>query len=307
MPASAEPAGLEVEVDFGPLWGICAQGALAASPTVAAGLSVTIAAHRSEEEGLSQVRLAEDACRLLASATDAGPADGRRFYADVLMALVGGAGYVEPGAERLNVQQLLPPASLLLVVMAADGGGEPADAQGAARAQRERGNALLGALRKLQESGTRIGSSGDDAFSALFGAHGGVLDERETTMIYGLMRVQQMTEAFLECLGEPFVDNDRLAEICDEESAILADYFGFPAAAFEDVRAAAAEEGALGTKLTWAFGSVPAAIVLAPGRRGEVGRALARAFREARCLPVDMATAGLLRAADEGWTEMPAP
>jgi hypothetical protein len=293
-----ELTGVEIEVDFGPLWRLCPRRALALSPAVAAGLMVAAVAHRSERRELLEGDLAEEACRLLQAATDAGPAAPHGAYADALMSLVGGAGYVEPGGERMNVQQLLPPDSLLLVIAAEE---PPRKWQQVVAAARRREEELAAAVRKLDQAGAVVEGSGDAAFEALFEAAAGTLDDRETTMLYGLMRVRQMAEAFLEFVGEPFVDNDRLAEICDEESAILADYFEFPAELYAEIRARAGEEGALGAKLTWAFGGVPASIILAPARRTGIGRTLAQHFPDARCLPVAMEPAGLLSGEDELW------
>ncbi len=118
-------------------------------------------------------------------------------------------------------------------------------------------------------------------------------------MLYGLLRVRQMIEEFLEHLGEPYVDNDRLAEICDEESAILADYFGFPVRTVPAALRRRGEAGALGCKLTWAFGGLPAAVIIAPGRRREVSAALCRRFPDAHFLPVDMQVDGIMRADQE--------
>ena len=90
------------------------------------------------------------------------------------------------------------------------------------------------------------------------------------------------------------MDNDRLAEICDEESALLRDYFGFPAEPYGRVRQAAVEAGALGAKFTCAFGGCPAAIIIAPGVREEVAETLTARFPESRFLPVDIDPTGLL-------------
>jgi mevalonate kinase len=47
---------------------------------------------------------------------------------------------------------------------------------------------------------------------------------------------------------------DLLAEMCDEESAILQDYFEFPAETYRSVRERAMENGALGGKVVGAGG-----------------------------------------------------
>ncbi len=283
--------GLRVELDLGRLWELCPPQVLAASPAAGVALTVAVLAHRGEGTEASEVELADAACRARRAALSGGEGLSGLGYADALMSVGGGAGYGAPGAERLNVQTLVPPDSLLLVLRpeAADG-----------HTGREREAAVLGALKKILQDGADLSERGDAAFEALFERGERLLDSEALTMLYGLMRVRQMAEEYLECLGDAVVDNDRLAEICDEESAILADYFGFPAEPYDEIRSSAAEAGALGAKLTWAFGGYPAAVVIAPGRRGEVGEALARAFPQVRSLLVDVEPTGLLRGADEG-------
>jgi hypothetical protein len=284
------PEGLDIEVDFGPLWQVCPPGILTASPAVAVAMAVAVAAHRGEGRQVAETELAELACRLHYVAAGAGRSTEDRFYSDALLSIIGGAGYVEPHGERLNVQQLLPPEALLLVVMpGVEGAG----------AGHQLDEAVLRARAKAKEAGGDLTQPGDAGFSALFALADVALSREEVAMLYGLMRVRQMVEGFLEHLGEPHVDNDRLAGICDEESAILADYFGFPGAPYERVRAAAGKAGALGTKLTWAFGGYPAALVVAPGQRREAGEALTRTFPGLYCLLVDMDPAGLLRGEEE--------
>jgi hypothetical protein len=97
----------------------------------------------------------------------------------------------------------------------------------------------------------------------------------------------------VELLGDPVVDNDRLAEICDDESDIMADYFGFPATEYGAVRESAFELGALGAKYTWAFGSYPAVIIVAPGERDGIGRELAPRLTDVQFLPIDAEPTGL--------------
>lgn len=277
-------AGLALQVNFGRLWDICPADVLLSSPALAAALTVAIMAHRRDDWAVSEVELAETACQLRRAVASTGAATAGRFYSESLLSIVGGAGYVEPGGRQMNVQQLLPPDSLLLALEPGVAESGHADGRDADVAE-----ALIAAWRERGAPAER----GDEELAELFRLGRTVLSEEQTTMLYGLLRVRQMTEAFLEYVGEPFVDNDRLAEVCDEESAILEDYFGFPAAPYASIRATAAEAGALGCKLTWAFGGYPAAIVVAPGRRGEVQRALSRTFRDAHFLPVEMDPAGL--------------
>jgi hypothetical protein len=282
-------AGLSVRAYFGGLWDVCPPEVLLRSPALATGLAVAVLAHRGGQSPVEEHVVAETACRLRGALAGTGPESTARFYAEVFLSIVGGAGYVEPGGRRLNVQQLLPPQSLLLALapgIDAGAGAHELDA------------AVEGALALARERDAAIDGGAEKGVSALFGISEGVLDERQTAMLYGLLRVREMVDGFLEYLGEPFVDNDRLAEICDEESAILTDYFGFPARAYASVRTVAGEAGALGAKLTWAFGGYPAAIIVAPGRRGTVQEALQRQFADAHFLPVDTDSGGLLKEAE---------
>ncbi len=278
--------GLDVEVDLGPLWAVCPVGVLLSCPSLAAALAAVVAAHRMDPLPPTDAGLAGVACRVLSEILPAGPEDTGGAYGEALMSLVGGAGYVEPGGERLNVQQLMPPESLLLCLMPGVG-----PAVGAA----ERDQALREALAAAGRVGCDFAGDAEEALSGLFGLGPDVISEAETVMVYGLLRARQMIESFLEYLGDPFVDNDRLAEICDEESAILTDYFAFPADVYEKVRGLAAEAGALGAKLTRAFGGYPAAVVLAPGCRQEVQEALRGELPGAHLLPINVDPTGLLR------------
>jgi hypothetical protein len=272
--------GLEVLLDFGPLWGICPPEVLLTSPAAAIALTVAAAAHRGELGAMAEQDLAAAACRVRDAVVPGGAQD--RHYAEVLLSVQGGAGYAEPGAPPVNVQQLVPPDSMLLALvpqLKASRGKQPFD------------EPVKAALAHAHRQGAGIMQAGDEGLSALFGMDG--LAQEQTTMLYGLLRVRQMLDEFLEYVGDPYVDNDRLAEVCDEESAILADCFGFPAEAYAAVRAAAGEAGALGAKLTWAFGGLPAAILIAPGRRQTVQKALRRAVPQAHVLPLDLDTTGL--------------
>ena len=210
--------------------------------------------------------------------------DTGRYYGEALVSLTGGAAYVEPHGQRLNVQRLLPPESLLLVVRRGLAGvvGE---------AQRE--ETVLRALSTTQQEGTNIMAGGEEGVAALFDMEPGLLDEEQVTMLYGLLRIRQMITGYLEFLSEGMADNDRLAEICDEESAILKDYFGFPADAYRDAIDSASGAGALGAKLTWAFGGYPAALIIAPGLREQVTGALQR-MEDLEVVPVDVEPAGLM-------------
>ncbi len=277
--------GLEVAVDFGQMESVLPAESLLTCPGLAGALTIAALAHRGVER-LTDVGIAQmGACALAAVM---GESREERFYNDVHTSIAGGAAYAEPGGQRLNVQQLLPPDACIVALAP----GQPQRA-GIERRDQEVREALY---RTFQEGGVLVG---EGAFESLFEMADGVLSQPETTSIYGLLRVRQMVDGFIEHLGEPFVDNDRLAEICDEESEILKDYFAFPVGPYGSVRRRAAEAGALGSKFTWLFGSYPGLVILAPARREEVVEALSGAFSDLHLLPVDMEPAGL-RPGDAG-------
>ncbi|MHC4787963.1 MAG: hypothetical protein ACYS8K_02000, partial [Planctomycetota bacterium] len=109
-------AGLSVRAYFGGLWDVCPPEVLLRSPALATGLAVAVLAHRGGQSPVEEHVVAETACRLRGALAGTGPESTARFYAEVFLSIVGGAGYVEPGGRRLNVQQLLPPQSLLLAL-----------------------------------------------------------------------------------------------------------------------------------------------------------------------------------------------
>ena len=289
-------AGLAVRIDFGPLADLVPMEVLAASPAVALALAVAGAAFRGERERITADELARLACRLKALADPPETSHPARFYAEMLQSIRGGAAHVTPDGERLNVQPLLPPDSLLLAV-AADPETASVAAEPFARAAE--------ALALVQRQHGALGD-GDAGMAQLFRLGRGVLTDEQTGLLYGLMRVREMADGFLEGLADEVVDNDRLAEVCDEESAILTDYLGFPPGPYGAIRAAASEAGALGLRLTWAFGGCPAAVIVAPGRREQVGKALARRFPRASFLVIDVAADGLRPGGDDDDLE-PAP
>lgn len=281
--------GRAVCVSFDESLVACPPALLVTSPAVAAALTVACLALSGRVEGAEETDTAELACRLLQEVRAAGE-NPNRFYGPVLTSLTGGLQYVEPGGTPLNVQQLVPPESLLLVLVP----GAQEAAKGVHLDERVRRHLLA-----ARGHGEDLMRRGDQGLAEIFDLDEEVLDERGKTMLYGLLRVRQMTESFVEMLGEPFVDNDRLAETCDEESAILRDYFEFPAGGLDQIRHAAVRAGALGAKLTWAFGGYPASLLLAPGRREDVREALTEEFPDADFIPLDVATMGLRRGAPD--------
>lgn len=277
-------AGASIRLNFGALAAVCPPEVLLTSPGAAVALSVAVGALRGSRSAIRERDIVEDACLLRGALVEGDPAAGPAAYGPAVLSVAGGASYVAPDGERLNVQQMLPPESLLLAV-AAD--APPAGGTDAFRT-------LRAALSVLSEAGATEFAHGDDGLETLFTLGRDRLDERQMTMLYGLLRVRQMVEEFLEYAGEPTVDNDRLAEACDEESAILADYFGFPADLYAEVIAAAREAGALGAKLTWALGGCPAAVIIAPGVRADMGMELAARFPGTHFMPVDADPVGLV-------------
>jgi hypothetical protein len=152
---------------------------------------------------------------------------------------------------------------------------------------------LLSAVSKTGRGGVRLLAETERDVSRLFELASGKLDEMEMAVLYGLLRVREMITQHLERLGQPLLDHDLLAELCDEESAIVEDYFEFPSAPYGEIRNRAVETGALGAKYTYACGSQPAMIILAPGVRDEVGAALAEEFDDCTFLPVDVDPEGV--------------
>ncbi len=275
--------GKAISLSFDESLAACPPGLLVNSPAVGAALAVACLALSGRIERMEETDAARVGCRLLQEVRAAGESPDR-FYGPVLTSLAGGVQYVEAGGTPLNVQQLLPPESLLLLLL--PGGQE--EAKGPHLDEQIRQH-----LVSARCHGQDVIRRGDAGLGALFELDEQVLDERGKSMLYGLLRVRQMTEGFVEMLGEPFVDNDRLAEICDEESAILQDYFDFPAAPLNRIRHRAVQAGALGAKLTWVFGGYPASLLLAPGRRGEVREALSGEFPDAQFIPLDVESLGL--------------
>jgi len=274
---------IRVEVDFGPLWATAPPQVLLRSPALAAALAVIVRVRGDELPPEPAAEVAELACRLYLDAFGE-EQDASRFYSDALMSLVGGAGYAEPAGERLNVQQLLPPDSLLLALAP-----DVSDDREGRRCRAGAWEALSVAAR----AGCDVTAEPEAFLRALFSLEETLISPQQSAMLYGLVRVRQMMDTFLETLGLPFVDNDRLAEMCDEESAILTDYFAFPAGPYERIRAEARDAGALGAKLTYAFGAYPAAIIVCPARRAQVQGVLERRFPDAVFLPLELDPDGL--------------
>jgi len=181
------------------------------------------------------------------------------------------------------VQLLLPPDSLILVVP---------PGRGRVVGTEEWERTLLGALSKLGGSEAILAATEEDV-DRLFHVAAGVLSDEETGVLYALLRVRQMIRERSESLGQAYLDHDRFAEVCDEESELMQDYLGFPREPFATIRRAAVSSGALGAKLTFPFAGHAGVIVVAPGRREQVLQALARRFADHCILPVNVDPAGL--------------
>lgn len=233
------------------------------SPAAATALTCATKAHRGNSRVVGSSEVADCAGALLQ--TVAGEMALGRYYAECLTCAEGGACYVAPMGESLNAQLLLPPASLILG-LAKEPAPELSDTWR---------KVVRSAVEKLGPAVVVALAQGDGGMQRLFDLAAGQLTERETTLLYGLMRVREMIADHVERLGRQMLDHDLLAELCDEESAILQDYFDFPVGDLGRARRTAAEAGALGSKFTYAPGGRPAILIVAPGRRDEVLGALA--------------------------------
>ncbi len=275
--------GLRISLEFGEAGRGCPPDVLLTSPALGVALACAVKAHREEEQTVGAERVAELAAALLHELPDADHLYPDRYYAESFICAAGGARYVEPSSEPLNVQLMVPPQSLLLAVRR-----WPQPHRNGGSWQK----VLRGALQKLGPDVRRLARRGEADMAALFQMAPNALDDRETGVLYGLLRVREMIAVYLERLGRPLLDHDLLAELCDEESAVLEDYFEFPASPYADLRQAAIENGALGAKLTCAFGSQPALIIMAPERREMLKEVLEDEFEDCCFLSADMTTAG---------------
>ena len=264
------------------------------SPAVAVALACAVKAHRGVLGTVRGREMAELGAGLLRELVRPAHPHPDRFYAECLVCVEGGARHVSSSSESLNLQLMIPPESLILAVSRE------------AAAYRQGGSwekVLLGALGKMGSRGAELLAAAERDASPLFELASSMLDERETAVLYGLLRVREMIAQQLESLGRPLADHDLLAELCDEESAILENYFWFPGAPYCELRKRAVESGALGAKLTYAFGTQPAMIILAPGCRDEVKSVLDEEFEGCNVLPVDVDAAGAGMAQAEGADE----
>jgi hypothetical protein len=276
--------GLEITLSLSDLEMQCPPEARLSSPAVAVALATALRAHRGEAESIEESDLAQLAGRLLEEVISEGRPYPQRYDALCRACIRGGVAYTSPAAEALNAQLLVPPQSLILAF----------DREGAAPAKKPAWEKhLLGALQKLDGLEELLKRTEEDGIGALFEMTGEDLSDQEIAVLYALLRVRQMIRELLETLDREVRDNDRLAEVCDEESAILADYFEFPSERLQEIRDEAVQAGALGAKFTYAFGDRPALLALAPGRRDEVVAALRDQLGENCVRALDLDPAGI--------------
>ena len=254
------------------------------TPAAAVGFVCASLALRRGRMTVSAGEVASLADSLLSRLVEAGDVRTSRFYAPAVACVLGGAWYVGPATEPLNAQLFVPPDSLVL------GYCPSAEPRGMAEKWEEH---LACALTALGREGENLGGATDGDIGLFFEMASGRLDEPQTVVLYGLLRMHEMIREHLEMLARPLHDVDRLAEICDEESALLEDYFGFPSGHLRALRDAAVESGALGAKMTYSFGERPALVILAPGRRKEVSAALKSRFEHDFVVPLDIDADGV--------------
>ncbi len=256
--------------------------ALLSGPAAAVALACAVRSHRAAADLAEPTELADLATGLLGTLGDPDATAPGRHYAECLACVEGGARFATPFGPSLNVQMLLPAQSLIL------GTREDLPAAGSANAEQ----LVRDAVAKLGVDGIRASLEGEDALEQFFRLAAERLTERETAALYGLLRVSEMIGGHVERLGQDLLDHDLLAELCDEESAILEDYFDFPSEAYAGMREKAFAAGALGGKLTYAFGARPALVILAPGCRDEVLEALLDESEGYVFSPLDVDPAG---------------
>ncbi|MFW5922781.1 MAG: hypothetical protein ACOCSQ_00195 [Planctomycetota bacterium] len=255
-----------------------------ASPAAAVSLATVLQAHRREGGTVQTVDLARTAGEMLEEVAEDSSAYPSRYDALCRASAGGGVNYIAPSDEPLNAQLLVPPESLILIY--GSEAGTQARTPGWERS-------LLGALQKLGGSEELISAVDQEGLEGLFEMTTGDLEDDEIAVLYALVRVRQMIQELLETLDREVRDNDRLAEVCDEESTLLEDYFGFAASELREIRQKSVEAGALGAKFTHMFGGRPALLCIAPGRRDEVTSMLADEYGRAGVRRLNVDSAGI--------------
>jgi len=276
--------GLRLRISFGAMNDICPAEVLLRSTVLAVAGVCAVKAHRQPQQQADCGELAGMSAETLRLMYPDEYVHPFRFFGESLVALTGGAHHVAGDGRTINVQQIVPPDSLLLVSRADAGGGK-----GVAAIDRE----IIAAVENLCAGAREVLSAAEFDMGRFFEFAGAGLSEVQTGSLYGLLRVREMINDYLEKLGQASFDHDVVGEMCDEESAILEDYFNFPPAPYGDIRRRAVETGALGAKLTFAFGGHPVLLILAPGRRHEVRQRLTSLSDNVHVLPVQFESAGL--------------
>jgi len=277
--------GLTLQVDMGQCGFPLTPDALLRSPAFAVGAVCAVKALWGGAEQAESADIARCAAELMSQLhPPAGPL-GKRFYAEALVCARGGARYVEPTGEAIDIQELVPPDSLLLAFLPRLYEGTPGE---------------MGRLEELGDALQRVGAtvaelvaSSEEDMERFFSLASKNLDERQTGILYGLLRGHQLVTAFVEHLSGPVFDFDILAEMCDEENDIMEHCFGFTPSTYERVRREAAEAGALGAKCSYGSGTGPFLLIIAPGRREFLLNHLARRFEDAVLLPVNVDPSGI--------------
>ncbi len=254
------------------------------SPAIAVSLATVLCAHRRQDEMVNGEQLGAMAGKILERVVAPDGTYPSRFDSLCRTCVEGGVRYVKSSGEALNAQLLVPPESLLLVV-------DPETANGGQ--ETKWGENLLSALQKLGGTEALLERTEEEGITGLFDLAGDELSDQEMAVLYALVRVRGMLQEMLETLDRDVRDNDRMAEICDEESIMMRDYFGFPGENLQEIRHKAVEAGALGAKFTYAFGESPALLALAPGRRDEVRSALVEEYGEQSIVQLDVNHSGI--------------
>lgn len=254
------------------------------SPAIAVSLATSLCAHRGHEETTTEEELSVMAGKMLESVVSPEGTYPSRFDALCRTCVEGGVRFVKASGESLNAQLLVPPESLLLVV-------DPDE--DIEEAENRWGEDLLSALQKLGGAEPLLERTEEQGIAGLFSLAESKLSDREIAVLYALIRVRGMLQEMLETLDRDVRDNDRMAEICDEESTMMRDYFDFPEGNLREIRQKAVEAGALGAKFTYVFGECPGLLALAPGRRDEVMSALIEEYGENCVAPLDVDHSGL--------------
>lgn len=230
------------------------------SPAFAVGLVSGTAALAGRMADLTGADIARAGARLMRRLRGL-PAGSTRYEAACAACIQGGITLAAVGRSGENFSPLLPDDALLMVwspnqTPVRDGGGPTRLLADFASNHPDACQALT--LDVLLGSGSRAA-------------------EGEKAVLYAVLRIREMVEALRESLERAFLDNDVLAEMFDDESNLLVDYAGLHPGPLREARERARRAGALGSSYELFSGSVPVLLVLAPGRRDDVKKAVTAA------------------------------